>query len=92
MIEYRFEQDGARAYDQGVMIGYCTFQLDEDALTIEHTVVDGQYQGQGIALKLANMVIDFAKERGIYVIPQCSYIAHLFEKYPEQYAKVIPPK
>lgn len=61
--------------------------LDDKTMVIEHTIVEEQLSGQGVARKLVDAGIAFARENGLKIIPQCSYANSVFKKTPE-YADV----
>lgn len=75
MIEVIFEQEKNRtiATDNGIIIGECDFTIQGDAWNIIHTVVNSKYQGQGIARKLVESVIENARKEKVKVIADCSY-------------------
>ena len=85
MIEIAFEKEKNRvvALDNGNIIGECDFTILGDAWNIVHTIVNSKYQGQGIARKLVESVIDSAKEAKIKVIADCSYAKKVLEEYNE---------
>ena len=45
-----------------------------------HTIVNSKYQGQGIARKLVESIIDNAKEAKIKVIADCSYAKKVLDE------------
>ncbi len=45
----------------------------ENIITIDHTFVSENLRGQGIALKLVNKVVEYARTEHKKIIPQCSY-------------------
>ncbi len=57
--------------------------IDEQAINVNHTFVDPSLRGQGIAKKLMDKVVDFAKEQHIKIKPTCSYAVKVFPRYPE---------
>jgi predicted GNAT family acetyltransferase len=61
--------------------------------TIElvHTEVQPGCEGQGLASKLATFALDDARQRGLKVIPSCSYIGAFVGKHPE-YADLLSPR
>ena len=59
--------------DNGNVIGYCMFEINDNILDITHTVVDKNYNGLGIAKKLVLMVNDYAVSNNFKVNPICSY-------------------
>ena len=64
MIEIRFDKEKNRAvaYDNTIQVGECDFIETEDYWNITHTEVNGNYQGQGIARKLVECIIENAKK------------------------------
>ena len=61
-IVFKNEENRAVAYDNDKEIGECTFVENENTWNIVHTGVDNSYQGQGIAKKLVNCIIENAKK------------------------------
>ena len=82
MIKIVFEKNKNRsiAYDDNIQIGECDFIETENCWNIVHTEVDNSYQGQGIARKLVEKVIENAKENNKKVIAECSYAKKILEK------------
>jgi predicted GNAT family acetyltransferase len=82
MIRIEFEKESKRAlaYDEELLVGECTFEEKDNVWNINHTFVNGKYQGQGIAKKLVLIVIDNAKAEGKEIIADCSYAAKVIEK------------
>ena len=70
MIEITFEKDKNRsvAFDNNTIIGECDFVIQKNIWNIVHTVVNSKYQGQGIARKLVNCVIENALKENKEVI------------------------
>jgi uncharacterized protein len=65
----------------GLNVGYVTFvKLSENMIDLNHTVVKKEYEGHGYGKILVNAVLDMAKEKGLIVIPSCSYAEHLMKK------------
>jgi len=69
----------------GLNVGYVTFvKLSENMIDLNHTVVKKEYEGRGYGKILVNAVLDMAKEKGLIVIPSCSYAEHLMKKMEPQ--------
>lgn len=49
-------------------------------MIINHTEVDDSLRGQGVGRQLLTKVIDYARERGIRIIPLCPYAKSVFDK------------
>ncbi len=83
MIEIIFEKEKNRAvaYDNTIPIGECDFLENQDYWNITHTEVNNEYQGQGIARKLVECIIENAKKENKKLIAECSYAKKILEKY-----------
>ncbi|MFD2629429.1 GNAT family N-acetyltransferase [Oceanobacillus kapialis] len=62
-------------------IGY-TFSENGD-IVVDHTVVSEKLQGQGIAGKLVERVVDLARQEQTKIIPECSYAEKKLTETPE---------
>lgn len=82
MIETKFDNNKKQsiAYDDNIKIGECNYIEVEETWNIIHTEVDKLYQGQGIARKLVECIIENAKECNKNVIAECSYAKKLISK------------
>ena len=70
--------------ENGKEIAYVSFKyIDKNTIDIQHTVVDPVLQGQGIAGKLMEELIQELENRNLTAIPTCSYAVKWFEKHPE---------
>ncbi len=52
-------------------------------LAFEHTIVPPEIGGQGIGSALVKYALDYAREVGKKVIPECSMVEHYINKHPE---------
>ena len=82
MIKIKFEKENNKsiAYDNNVKIGECVFVEIEKCWNIVHTEVNGLYQGQGIAKKLVENIIENAKIYNKTLIADCSYAKRIIER------------
>ena len=83
MIEIIFDKEKNRAvaYNNTIQVGECDFLETEDYWNITHTEVNGNYQGQGIARKLVECIIENAKKEDKKLVAECSYAKKILEKY-----------
>lgn len=81
MINIKFLKDEDRAviYDDDLEVGECNFLENENTWNIIHTAVDSKYQGQGLARKLVECIIEKAKEQNKKLIADCSYARKVIE-------------
>jgi predicted GNAT family acetyltransferase len=64
------------------------YRVKDTHVDLIHTEVPPEYQGQGLAGKLASAALDWARAQGLKVIPSCSYIQSYIGKHPE-YADLV---
>jgi len=74
---HRFE---ATIEGQKAFINYRRFP---DRIVFVHTEVPLEFEGHGLAGKLAKTALDFARTNKLRVVPQCPYITHYLRKHPE---------
>ena len=81
MIEIKFDKENNKsvASDGNTKIGECVFVETENNWNIIHTEVSNLYQGQGIARRLVECVVENAKKYNKKVIADCSYAKKIVE-------------
>ncbi len=62
------------------------FEVKNGILNAYHTGVRPELEGQGIAGKLFDEMVKYAREKGFKVMPTCSYILAKFRRRPDDYA------
>jgi predicted GNAT family acetyltransferase len=68
----------------GKSAGRVDYRLREgDVVDLIHTEVDSEYEGRGLASKLARFALDDARAHGRKVIATCEYIAAYIAKHAE---------
>lgn len=54
--------------------GIITFAADGDrTIIIDHTIVKEELRGMGIARRLVDRVVEYARAEDLKIIPECSY-------------------
>ncbi|TXJ60234.1 N-acetyltransferase [Brachyspira aalborgi] len=76
-IEFREKEKKSIAYDLDKQVGECDFEETNDTWNITHTEVDSAYEGQGIARKLVENVIQNAQILNKNLKATCSYAKKL---------------
>ncbi|MBQ2835955.1 MAG: N-acetyltransferase [Clostridia bacterium] len=81
MIEIKFDKNNNKsiAYDNNIQIGECDYIESQKDWNIMHTEVDKSYQGQGIAKKLVECIIENAKKYNKELTAECSYAKKVIE-------------
>ena len=70
--------------DQGLKVAEMTYRWQDDThIVADHTWVDDSLRGQGVAHQLLDQLVAFAREKGIKIIPTCSYVVVMFQRKKE---------
>ena len=64
-------------------IAIADYRIEGDRIVFSHTVVPEAHEGQGIGSRLVVAGLDFARDKGLNVVPQCSFFAHYMAKHSE---------
>jgi predicted GNAT family acetyltransferase len=73
----RFEAD----VDGG--IARADYRLHGDVMRIVHTEVPHGCEGRGFAAQVVRAALEHARERGLRVLPLCSYVRSYMRRHPE---------
>ena len=81
MVDIKFDENNKKsiAYDNNIQIGECDFIEQGESWNIVHTEVNNNYQGQGIARKLVECIIENAHKYNKKLIADCSYAKKVIE-------------
>ncbi len=82
-IQSKYEPEAKRIVataDDGQEVGMIEYAANDDYWNANHTWVNPNYRGYGIARKLVNMLADTARAEGVKILPTCSYAKHVMEK------------
>ncbi|MBL8119681.1 MAG: N-acetyltransferase [Anaerolineae bacterium] len=60
-----------------------TYLIGGGIITFDHTGVPQAYEGRGIAGMLAKTALDYARDNGLKVRPQCPYVATYIKRHAE---------
>jgi predicted GNAT family acetyltransferase len=61
----------------------CEYLVTPEGMRFIHTVVPEALSGRGIGSKLAEAGMQACRDRGLQVLPDCSFIAGYMRKHPE---------
>jgi uncharacterized protein len=68
----------------GRVVGLASYHVENGTMTLPHTEVDPSVGGRGIGKVLVAGVLAAARERGLYVLPYCSFVRHYIQQHPEE--------
>jgi predicted GNAT family acetyltransferase len=67
----------------GSVAGYLFYQEGDGALTLVHTEVGDEWEGQGIGSRLVAGALDDVRARGLSVTPVCPFAKAYIERHAE---------
>ena len=75
------EQDGEQ-------VAHMEIGISGSNLTAYHTEVSEKLQGQGVAGKLLETMVQYVRAKQLKVIALCPYVNAQFKRHPEKYADI----
>ena len=67
----------------GKILAEMTYVWAGDRIIIDHTEVDDQLRGKSAGKLLLAKAVEFAREKGIKIMPLCPFAKSVFDKTPE---------
>ncbi|MCA0144618.1 GNAT family N-acetyltransferase [Blastococcus sp. LR1] len=64
------------------VVGLASYHVDNGQMTLPHTEIDPSMGGLGLGKVLVAGVLTAARERGLTVLPYCSFIRHYIQQHP----------
>jgi hypothetical protein len=65
------------------VVGLASYHVENGTMTLPHTEVDPDMGGRGLGTTLVAAVLDAARERGLHVLPYCSFVRRYIQTHPE---------
>ncbi len=65
------------------VVGLASYHVENGTMALPHTEVDPSVGGRGIGSLLVAGVLAAARERGLTVLPYCSFVRHYIQQHPE---------
>ncbi len=90
-IKFKIEENKRGSFfieKDGKQIAELDFEVKNNVLNAYHTGVRKELEGQGIAGKLFDKMVAYARENNYKVIPACSYVATKFKRRPDEFADI----
>ena len=66
------------------VVGLASYHVENGTMTLPHTEVDPSVGGRGIGSALVAGVLAAARERGLTVLPYCSFVRHYIQQHPAE--------
>ncbi|HEU5292979.1 MAG TPA: GNAT family N-acetyltransferase [Cyclobacteriaceae bacterium] len=90
-IELKWEsgQKGAFVIEEGTeRLAEMAIGISDKNLTVYHTNVADKLKGQGVAQKLLDTMVDYARKHNLKVIALCPYVHAQFKRHPDKYEDI----
>jgi predicted GNAT family acetyltransferase len=87
-MEVKQKENGERGQffieKEGVLLAKMTYVwAGKDRIIIDHTEVDEALKGMGAGKQMVSKAVDFAREKGIKIVPLCPFARSVFDKVKE---------
>lgn len=70
--------------DSNGALAYLTYrEVDGQTLDFDHTFVPPALRGGGVASRLTEHALRYARARGAKVVPSCPFVATYIDRHPE---------
>lgn len=90
-IQLKLAPDGKGAFvleNDNEQLAEMVIGITGNELAVYHTEVAEKLKGQGVAGKLLEKMVAYAREKNLQVNPLCPYVHAQFRKHSAQYADV----
>ena len=81
-VEHEIDAHRFAIYD-GDGVAYLDYQALTDKVVFTHTEVPVGFEGMGLGSRLARAGLDWARSKGLRVIPVCPFVAAYIRRHPE---------
>ncbi|MFE2873094.1 MULTISPECIES: GNAT family N-acetyltransferase [unclassified Embleya] len=71
------------------LAGFAEYFVSGDEVAFTHTEIDPRFGGRGLGGRLVRAALEGVRERGLAVLPYCSFVKDWIAKHPE-YADLVP--
>src|SRR3954453_13715598 len=65
------------------VVGLASYHVENGTMTLPHTEGAPTRGGRGVGTALVAGVLAAARERGLHVLPYCSFVRHYIQQHPE---------
>jgi len=67
-------------------------ERDDDVLVFPHTLIEDEFEGQGLGSVLVTGALDDVRRHGVKIEVTCPYIRHFLRKHPEYKDLLVEPE
>ncbi|NIJ53755.1 GNAT family N-acetyltransferase [Dyadobacter arcticus] len=74
--------------EEGKQVGEMVIGVSETTLTVYHTEVNPELEGRGLAKKMLDEMVAYARQEHLQVLPLCEYVHQQFRKHHDDFADI----
>lgn len=90
-IEFKIDDQKRGAFmieENGERLAEMVIAIIGERLVVYHTEVSDKLRGQGIAAKLLEQMVSYARANHLKVVPLCPYVHAQFKRHAELYKDI----
>jgi predicted GNAT family acetyltransferase len=87
-VSHNVEKQRYEIHVDGTFAGLTQALEDGEVVTMPHTKIFDEFEGQGLASQLVTGALDDIRSRGKKIVAECPYVAQFVVKHPE-YADLL---
>lgn len=84
--------DAADRYElrvDGHVAAVAQYRMQGEDVVFTHTEVEPEYEGRGLASRLAAFALDDVLQRGLKAVPQCPFMASYIARHEARYGNLV---
>jgi len=85
-MDINIENNASAKRFETIVAGYQVFidyELEDKIMTLVHTKVPSELEGQGLGGSLVKAALDYAKNHDLQVVPQCPFVRSYVDRHQE---------
>lgn len=90
-VEMELDDKGQGSFyisENNERIAKMVFGISGDKLTVNHTEVAPEDEGEGLAKKLLASMVAYSRKHKLKVDPLCEFVAVQFKRHPKEYEDI----
>ena len=64
-------------------LAYAAYRMSGEVMHIDHTYVPSPVEGRGVGAALVKAALDYAREHGLRVAPDCFFVGIYIDRHPD---------
>jgi predicted GNAT family acetyltransferase len=92
-LEHRVDETKQQYLAQrgGDTVGHIEYRDSANARLLTHTEVNPELEGHGVGSALVRFALEDIKDRRLYLVPMCPFVAAYVQRHRDEYAVLVNP-